>query len=302
MWTLFAGGVLTHEREWSDATDRFIDAARPYINTVQLVEIKNESNGPPIELARQLAARVRVMLGCPVAITGTPENELGTIYRDSRATFLTFHPDRKEGERGYRTIRQIKHELSNVPDCWGNTEPIGIDSSVSRESDPVRLAAGAITTWMCGAGLHVVHHGAGIRAGGVADRNLGRAADSWDQSTLEPTLVMIAAAKARLPVNLCNWSRKTHGWNDHPLKFSTLVGDAVESRTMEPGCNRAYAMVAADGRWHCFIAGIQGHVAFTVAGPMAVWSLGTGRIEHVPAGRYELSAADWSDCALVSSE
>jgi hypothetical protein len=113
---------------------------------------------------------------------------------------------------------------------------------------------------------------------------------------------MIAAAKARLPVNLCNWSRKTHGWNDHPLKFSTLVGDAVESRTMEPGCNRAYAMVAADGRWHCFIAGIQGHVAFTVAGPMAVWSLGTGRIEHVPAGRYELSAADWSDCALVSSE
>jgi hypothetical protein len=50
MWTLFAGGVLTHEREWSDATDRFIDAARPYVNTVQLVEIKNESNGPPIDI------------------------------------------------------------------------------------------------------------------------------------------------------------------------------------------------------------------------------------------------------------
>lgn len=302
-WTLFGGGVLTKDYEYSQATDRFIEAITPYIASVQFVEIRNESNGPDDALARMLAARVRAYLSSvPVAISGTPEADLPAIYQGSRATVATFHPDRAYAERGYRPIRQIKHEMSGLPDALVNGEPIGIDSSVAAECDPILLAAGAITSWICNAAAHVFHHGAGIRGGGLADLERGRKANVWEQPTMEQALSLISQAKLRLPADLPNWTRQTHGWPTHPLQFATPVGDEVECDADVHGCNRAYAALAQDGRWVCFIAGIQHAVEFNVGGPMSVWSLSNSRVEHVPAGGYILSVKDWGPCALLSSE
>jgi len=253
-----------------------------------------------VALARQLASRVRAMLSLPVAITGTPESELGVIYGDSRATVMTLHCDRTYTERGYRPIRQIKHEVPWAG-LWVNNEPIGIASSIAQEDDPVRLAAGAITTWVCGSGAHIVHTAAGIYGNAYLGPTGPRAANLWEQPTLEPALALIANAKRRLPVDLPNWTRKTHGWADHPLTFSTKVGDEVEASASVPGCNRAYAAVAGDGRWVCFIAGIQTHVKFTVNTSMSLWSLSTGLVGTVGPGGYELSEKEWGPCVLLVS-
>lgn len=301
-WTIFGGGCITREADFDRYTDVFIDAMRPHLDAVQFVEIRNEQQGPSDEQARQLASKVRAQLGCITAICGTPENGLDAIYEGSAANALTLHTDRAPAERMYRHIRQIKHELA-WNGAWVNNEPRGIASSVCSDDDPVRLAAGAITSWLVGSCAHVIHSGAGIYGRHYVHPGAGeRQANVYEQPTLEPTLALIAEAKAKLPKDLPNWQRITHGGPDHPLKFGTAVGDAVEADTSVPGCNRAYAMVAADGRWHCFIAGIQQHVTFSGRTPMAVWSLGTGRVEHVTAGAYKLTADEWSPCVLVSSE
>jgi hypothetical protein len=114
-------------------------------------------------------------------------------------------------------------------------------------------------------------------------------------------LALIVAAKQRLPADLPNWSRKTHGWADHPLRFATDVGDGVEASESVHGCNRAYAAVAGDGRWVCFVAGIQHAVSFTVASPMTLWSLSTGRVGSVGPGTYALTVAEWGECVLLAS-
>jgi hypothetical protein len=300
--TLFAGGVLTKEREWSDATDKFIDAARPMLDVIQFPEARNEENGPGVTQARELAGRIRMQLGCPVAICGSPENMLGEIYKDSRATIATLHVSREAGERGYRVVRQIKHEIPNLPPGLVNNEGKGIRSSDDKndEGDPMLFAAAAITTWICNGCAFVFHTGAGIRAGGAADIAIGRVANVWEQPTMEESLRLMVEAKKRLPHDVANWTRYTHGHEKHPLRFLTKVGDDVEAGA--DGCNRAYAAVAADGRWVCFIAGIRNKVGFTSSTPFEAWSLKNGDVRRDGPGEDNFDPEKgWGPCVLLSS-
>jgi hypothetical protein len=287
-WTIFGGGVLKTEADFDHYTDVFIDAMRPYVDRIQFAEIRNEQQGPSDAQARTLASKVRAQLGCLVAICGTPEQGLDAIYGGSQASLLTLHCSRDYRERGYRPIRQIKHELQwRGP--WVNNEPIGIASSGVSDDDPMRLAAGAVTTWVVGSCAHNLHTGAGIYGKAYMGPTGPRTANVWEQPTLEPTLALIAEAKKRLPADLPNWERKTHGAQGHPLKFNTAVGDEVEA--------------GADGsRWVCFLAGIRNRVEFTITSPCSLWSLGNGRVEHVGPGTYALSEAEWGPCVLLTSE
>jgi len=298
-WTQFGGGCLSKEHEFSNACDQMIEALRPVRDGVQFYEVQNEGQGPDVGMARQLAGRVRAHLGIPVAITGTPEAGLPAIYQGSQATCYTLHVDRTSGEEGWRWTRQFKHELSHLPNVGINNEPPGIQSSVLMCDDPVILASAAVTTWICNGAAFVLHHGAGIRAGGACDLARGRKANAWEQPAMEPTLALIAAVKRRLPADLPDWHRVTHGGAGHPLTFSTPVGDDIYVPG-GVGCNRAYASVAGDGRWLCLVAGAKGRVTF--AAPHAkLWSLETGKEETVPPGTYTLSQAEWGRSVLVTS-
>lgn len=261
-WTLFAGPAGAHGPDWYQRKAvTFAERLAPRRETLQYVEVRNEGEGPDDATMRACASILRANLeGVPVALCGTPEPALPALYRGSDATLATVHWDRAYGERGWRPVRQPWgfYELDGLPEAHADNEPIGIDSSVAAESDPVKLAAAAVTAWLTGECAYVLHHGAGIRAGGAADLARGRQAEVWDQPALEPALALITGARALLPADLPTWSRHGHAWPSHPLAIDQPVGDAVEAGSA--GCNRAYAATRGD-RAVCLIAGIRGHVS-----------------------------------------
>jgi hypothetical protein len=261
-WTLFAGPQGAHAPDWYPRKSlTFADALAGRLDAVQYVEVRNEAEGPDDATMRACAAALTGALpGLPVALCGTPESGLPALYSGSAATVATVHYDRAYSERGWRPVRQPwgYYELDGMPEAHVDNEPIGIDSSVAAEADPVKLAAAAVTAWLTGECAYVLHHGAGIRAGGAADLARGRQADVWDQPAREPALALIAGARALLPADLPTWSRHGHAWPSHPLAIDQPVGDAVEAGAA--GCNRAYAATRGD-RAVCLIAGIRGHVS-----------------------------------------
>jgi len=182
-----------------------------------------------------------------------------------------------------------------MPVAHLNNEPIGIDSSIASESDPAHLVAAALTGWISGEAGYVLHHGAGIRAGGQADLDRGRKANVWEQPSLETALALITSARALLPADLPNWDRHGHAWPSHPLDIHSAVGDAVEAG--EPGCNRCYAATSGD---HAvvLVAGIRGRFrastkagAFTVYRPSGVAWVSSGPVTSIDLAEDEGAAA-----------
>lgn len=259
-WTIFAGPSMAHDAAWYPRTTARVCALLAgALPTVQMIEIRNEGEGPDDATTRACAAIVRARLpGVPVALCGTPEAELGRLYAGSAATLATVHYDRRYAERGWRPVRQPwgYYELQDVPTAHVNNEPIGVDSSVAAESDPVRLCAAALTSWVTGEAGYVLHHGAGIRAGGAADLAKGRQADPWEEPALEQALALISGARACLPADLVTWERHGHAWPSHPLDIQSDVGDACEAPG-GTGCNRCYAATSGD-RAVVVVAGIRG--------------------------------------------
>lgn len=282
-WTLFAGPAMAHDAGWYRRKAlAFAEALAGRLDTVQYIEVRNETEGPDDATTRVCAEALSTALpGVPVALCGTPEGGLPAIYAGSSATLATVHYDRAYHERGWRPVRQPwgYYDLDGMPTAHVNNEPIGVDSSVSEhvengvvvqgEHDPVKMACAGVTSWISGEAAYVLHHGAGIRAGGVADVEKGRRADCWDQNSLESALALLAGARVVLPANLCHWERQGHAWASHPLTFSCAIGDDVESGA--GGANRAYAATQGD-RAVCLVAGIRGRFrARSKAGPLAVW-------------------------------
>lgn len=259
-WTIFAGPPTVRASSWYQrTTTRLCALLAGSLPTVQMVEIRNEGEGPDDATMRACAAIVRAQLpGVPVALCGTPESDLSRFYAGSGATLATVHYDRQYAERGWRPVRQPWGycELQDMPIAHVSNEPIGVDSSVAAEADPVKLCAAALTSWVSGEAGYVLHHGAGIRAGGAADLARGRQADPWDEPALEQALRLIAGARECLPADLVTWERHGHAWPSHPLDIHSDVGDACEAPG-GTGCNRCYAATSGD-RAVVVVAGIRG--------------------------------------------
>jgi hypothetical protein len=185
-----------------------------------------------------------------------------------------------------------------MPVAHINNEPIGIDSSVAAEADPVRLAAGAITSWITGEAAYILHHGAGIRAGGAADLARGRKANVWEQPTLDQALALITSARTILPPDLPAWDRHGHAWPSHPLDIHTAVGDTVEAGAA--GCNRCYAATAGD-RAVVFVSGIRDRFrASSKAWPFTVYRpSGAAWIASGPYTSIDLAETDSAIALLI---
>jgi hypothetical protein len=304
-WTLFAGPPSAHPSSWYRmATQAFVGLVAERPELAQYAEVRNEDQGPDDSTARDCAGIIRNYLPqLPVAVCGTPEAALPSIYSGSGANCATIHWDRAYQERGWRPVRQPwgYYELSGMPNAHIDNEPIGIDSSVASEYDPNHLAGAAITAWLTGECAYVFHTGAGIRAGGAADlaRNPPRKPNVWEQPTMEDALSLMTGAKALLPADLPNWQRHGHTWPSHPLEIQTEVGDKVENQGA-PGCNRCYAATSGD-RAVVFVSGIRGtFIAASKGGPFAVYRPdGRTWVQTIVNSHFDLREAEGSTALLI---
>jgi len=245
-WSIFAGPRKGYApRQYYQACEQLAELIGERLDRVMFLEVRNEQEGPANETMLECARLLRQLRPeVAVALCGTPEKELPQFYSGSAANLGTVHWERKYEERGYRPIRQPwgYYELHSMPRAHVNNEPIGIDSSIASESDPVKLAVGAMTSWVTGEGAYVLHHGAGIRAGGAADlaRTPPRKANVWEQPTLEQALALMESARKLMNPSTPSWEHHGHMWPSHPLELHSEIGDKVENEGAA-GANRAYA-------------------------------------------------------------
>ncbi len=116
------------------------------------------------EFARYLADRTSV----PVAITSNDDSSdagIAALYSGSAADLATVHfsRDTRTIEGGWLSVRDCYRagNLPGVPPVSSN-EPIGPGSSVSSESDPIKLCAAAVFAYIANLPAYVYHSRAGV--------------------------------------------------------------------------------------------------------------------------------------------
>jgi hypothetical protein len=239
-WTLFGDTVATPSLAARQAlVDRFVAMSKGREHKILFIEVANEGwqNGfgdrlqELQELGRSLNARTDVL----VTLTSPPPplqcgKSLTSIYGPGTADFLSLHFDRniKGADGRWGPVRQpLKWPglfgscRTGLPDIAANGEPIGPQSSVESESDPVYVVTGGAVTFTAGLPIYVWHTGPGVRGGGKSDRVLNRAANLADLPQVEGMLNGFAALKQHLPADLPGWSRVDHAAPGNLLRLQT---------------------------------------------------------------------------------
>jgi hypothetical protein len=223
------------------------EARRAIVNTVisivstrqekiQHLEIVNEGYGTgwggPLEPeAKDLATAIRAQLPHAVATTA-PDTDPATMafrmdawYSGSAANLATFHLDRSYGDEGWRHVRQARDPSLFWGGAWTANEPIGPQSSVAQDDDPLRLTAAMVFTYVGQGAGYVLHTGAGIRGGGLEDLQRGRSANVWEVPNVAAILRGMTA-RALLPGDLASWSFQNNNrqaGRNHPFNVDHLV-------------------------------------------------------------------------------
>ena len=125
----------------------------------------------------------------------------------------------------------------------------------------------------------VVHCGAGIYGVPMTHPTVGfRPADLWEQPALASALALIRQHRERLPIDLPNWVRTRHGYDDHPFDFPfdpeqqkyTTVGDLALERGQ--GCVRCYAAYNLHGEYVAAPIGVMDEIVLRGTS-LESWSL-----------------------------
>ena len=276
-WTIFGGLDATPTpADRAKVVDRFIAAMQRRPHKVQHVEIVNEGYATGwAELrdeAKQLATRIREQTPFAVAVSAPgPIANVGSWYAGSSANLLTVHLPRDVVGGGnigaWRYVRQTWDPWLESPLAWTNNEGKGPESSVAADDDPLRLTMYAGLTWLCGGAGFVLHTGAGVRGGGLEDRERSRAADMWQVANIEQTLAGINTLRKLLPPDLPNWQRHNSNRNFPGYPFeSGPIAESIESGRLL----RAFAATSGDGRVIAMPLVASGPVPFTPRGRMHV--------------------------------
>jgi hypothetical protein len=224
------------------ARQRFVSAwaarANQHRDLIVALEVANESwqngfEGPSgVTQLRALGAQLAAATPVPVALSSLPSpDDWCRVYAGvAGIDFASVHYDRDISgpERQWRPVAQPWGYPANyergcegrLPRAAISNEPIGPQSSVADDADPLRLALSVAMTFVSGNAAYVYHSGAGIRGGGAADLARGRAADfsKADSAVLDA----IAAVRRRLPDGLANWTR-------HDAASSAMPWDGFSS-------------------------------------------------------------------------
>lgn len=236
-WTIF-GGIDTCPTypEQEEIVDDFIALARSRPHKIFSIEVANEyyATDFPLSNLRTLGRKLAEQTDNLVTLSAPASEEqleVNAVYYDSGVDAAVFHLDRStNGEGGlWRPVRQPWEVqfYDNTPPVWINNEPIGPESSVNSDDDPLRLSMFAATTYLCGMGAFVLHTGAGIRGGGAADLNRGRSSNIWEVNNVESILNAIKIVRDNLPKDIANWRRINTSEHDvyvttHPFNTSYL--------------------------------------------------------------------------------
>lgn len=235
IWTLFGGGRVTDDPVMRRRViEAVVRATTRHPHAVLYLEAINEGwnqRGWTLDDAKAVANELADRLPeHPVAVTAVEPGPPPSVwYAGARASLTTWHFERWTGGEGgrWRPVRQPweAQYRDDLPRPFVNQEPIGPGSSVESDHDPVRLAMGAVVTWIAGGCVHVVHSGAGIRGREDLHPTAGRRpANLWEEPALPPTFALIRALRAALPAWLPRGTRVNVGpGRDHPLSVSQLL-------------------------------------------------------------------------------
>jgi len=261
-WTIFGSVESTPTPSERQRLVAFVaDALASRADAVQFYEVANEGtlNGFAGESGRRelwsLARVLRQRTPNLVALTSPQGEDARAYYRHSPATLVTNHVSRDisgpDGRLG--PIRDACAPATSPALPWVSNEPIGPQSSVASDDEPAHLALAAAYTWLCGGAAYVLHTGAGIRGGGAADREGGRAANLWEVPRFAEILGAISAVRRTLPADLPNFRRTGSTASVAPLR--TAGGPPAPDR--KPGAYTMPCAVADDGRMVCVPIGIS---------------------------------------------
>jgi len=246
-WTIFGGVEATPTPESRLAlVRRFVRMVAARSHKIQFIEVANEAwqNGfdgvRGRDEARALAAVLVKETPHPVAITSPPNARVGGQhagtwwYAGSAATIYTAHLDRDIGLDGGQWAPVAAPwdvlRIPSIPQAWTNDEPIGPQSSVAQDDDPMRLAMSAAVTWAAGGAGYTLHTGPGVRFGGVEDVALGRAANFPEVPRIEEILAGLRATRGLLAADLPNWTRHGVGNAAHPFDAGPIKEDIGAGR------------------------------------------------------------------------
>lgn len=183
--------------------------------TIVHLEVCNEAwqNGFPgsqgVSDLREFCQYLGDWTSVPVAITSnddTSDSGIISLYSGSAADLATVHFSRDTStiEGGWLPVRDCYRagNLPGVPPVTSN-EPIGSGSSVSSESDPIKLCSAAVFAWLANLPAYVYHSRAGVSG------YVNCCPPSGGEVTFESTAGIDAYQYLRqlLPADLPSWVR-----------------------------------------------------------------------------------------------
>jgi hypothetical protein len=221
-WTIFgdADQVIPEPADRVALVDRFLAMSRGREHKIMHFEVANESfqngfGGPAgIQQIRQLAERLASGTTIPIAVSDSEGHDCEahlTLYRDLKVEILTEHFTRDVNGplRNWEPVLAPWGTLTckGLPPIVSSNEPIGPESSVNSEPDPVRLVGAALSSYLAGVAMYVLHTDAGV----WGRRRL------MDMPNAEQTLAAFSAMKKYLPPDIVNWRRHRHDSAEHPF-------------------------------------------------------------------------------------
>jgi hypothetical protein len=161
-----------------------------------------------------------------------------------------------DGDGGMWEHTEQPYDLKDTALIASDEEPIGPQSSVAEDDDPLRNTTHAACAWLMRAPIYVYHCGAGIRGGGQADLDRGRYSNLYDQPSFAPTLQMLCAARDFLPGDLAQWNRISHSNPRYENEFPFATGP-LQPHDPANWFLKAYANRSTDGRFVCWFSKIE---------------------------------------------
>lgn len=246
---------------WVDRVATFLE---PYRDTIQFVEIANESQLNGIEdhelaaLTRRWKERSKILVA-PSSPNGSANAEEGIeqLFREQTLTvdLLTPHFQRNNWEEGYRHWRQPwEVQFYNEPETtvFVSNEPMGPGKG---DNNPSRLAIGMATTFIARGAGWVLHTEPGVR---------GRY-DFWKEPGIEPVMSALRYVVAVLPANLPNGRPCSHHWACHP--YGNL--DQIWPDHDGTGVSRVYAS-EVDGVFYAAVMAMRERYDIRAEWPMTI--------------------------------
>jgi hypothetical protein len=295
-WTIFADAdqMIPDRDDRVRLVDQFVEMSRGREHKIMMFELANEAwqNGfegaGGLALLRELGRHLRGRTDIPVALSASAGQDCEShleLYAGEVADVITEHFDRDvSGPDGHwRPIRK-SWDLAGcpgLPPVASNNEPIGPESSVEQDDDPMRLVTAAIASYMGGLAMYVFHTDAGV----WGRRHLREMANA------EQTVRGYAAMKAYLPGDLANWTRYHHDSPGHP--FMTYAGGQPNARWPEGHDDGAVQVLAASSgdRFLVLPLGIRNFLQLRATRAMSVEVIHplTGEVVE----RRDLEAGEW---------